>query len=410
MNTDLDLAQATALGVVIQRPTMAAEVFAQVRVEDFDGHYQDVAHTLHSLRLSKTPIEQLSVVSEMTRRGTIGRAGGPAEIARIAGHGFGDPSYACDVIVRTSRLRRLWTMGTKTVQAVQALDVDPMPVARGVVEAAQAIVDGIEAEGDISTQSLGEFLDVEDAPYEWVIPGLLERGDRLVLTGSEGSGKSVLLRQLAVAAASGVHPFTHERMPAQRVLLVDCENGPVKLRRALRAMATVGQKRGTDPSLMMHVECVPAGLDLTQPEDEAWLVRMVSAIQPDLLITGPIYRLHASNPNDEEPARKVTRVLDRCRVAAHCALVTEAHAGHGYGGNERPVRPAGSSLWLRWPEFGYGLRPPKDYQPDERVMDLVPWRGDREERNWPTRLRAGGWWPWEAVQSHEWSPSDHAIA
>jgi replicative DNA helicase len=66
-------------------------------------------------------------------------------------------------------------------------------------------------------------------------------------------------------------------------------------------------------------------------------------------------RLHAANPNDEEPARKVTQVLDRCRSAANCAIVTEAHAGHGYGGLERPIRPTGSSLWLRWPEFGYGL-------------------------------------------------------
>jgi hypothetical protein len=156
----------------------------------------------------------------------------------------------------------------------------------------------------------------------------------------------------------------------------------------------------------MFLEAIPEGLDLMKPEDEQWLVRVVSAIQPDLLITGPIYRLHAANPNDEETARKVAKVLDRCRAAANCALVTEAHAGHG-GGQEgvRPVRPVGSSLWLRWPEFGYGLRATQNYNPEDRLVDFVPWRGDREERAWPKQLATGGAWPWRAVEDRPFNPS-----
>ena len=57
---------------------------------------------------------------------------------------------------------------------------------------------------------LYEFLAIVDPPSDWVIPGLLERGDRLIWTGFEGLGKSVVVRQLAVCAAAGVHPFTRE--------------------------------------------------------------------------------------------------------------------------------------------------------------------------------------------------------
>ena len=64
---------------------------------------------------------------------------------------------------------------------------------------------------------LYEFISIVDPPSDWVIPALLERGDRLIWTGFEGLGKSVITRQLAVCAAAGVHPFTGEPItPAAR--------------------------------------------------------------------------------------------------------------------------------------------------------------------------------------------------
>lgn len=395
MEDTLRHAFTVAIGSVIREPELAGKVFARVSTEDFDPPFRDVAEAIHGLRVAQRTIDGLAVVDEMTKRGTIGRAGGASEVLAITGAAsLGDPDYATDVIVRHARLRRLWTVTSKATQYATQPEADPLTIARTLSEHAQGVIDGIEAEGDVTTASLGEFLDSDDPPHDWVVPGLLERGDRLVLTGSEGLGKSVLQRQIAVCAAAGVHPFTHRRVAPARVLLVDCENGPVKLRRALRPLMVQAMRFGEDPRQQMFIESIPAGLDLTKAEDEMWLTRTVAAIQPALLLTGPLYRLHAANPNDEEPARQVTRVLDRCRSVSNCALVTEAHAGHGYGQGERPVRPTGTSLWLRWPEFGYGLRATGDYDPAQRVVDFVPWRGDREERDWPKRIRAGGAWPW----------------
>ena len=397
VDASLELAYSVAIATILRDPSHAGPVFARARVEEMDPPFRDYAEAINGLRVRKAAIDALSVVDEMTRRGTIGRIGGPAAVMAV-GAFIGDVDWAVDVIVRTQRLRRAWRVGEQTAAAAMNPDADPLALARSMQESAQSIIDGIEAEGDVTTPSLREFLDRDDPPFDWVVPGLLERGDRLILTGAEGLGKSVLMRQLAVCAAAGVHPFTHRKVEPARVLVIDCENGPVKLRRALRPLVHQAQRFGVDPSENMHIEAIPAGLDLTKGDDEMWLSRVVSAIQPDLLITGPVYRLHAANPNDEEPARKVTQVLDRCRAAANCALITEAHAGHGYGPGERPVRPTGSSLWLRWPEFGYGLRAASDFNPESRVVDFVPWRGDREARDWPKRLRAGGAWPW--VEDH----------
>jgi Mrp family chromosome partitioning ATPase len=56
------------------------------------------------------------------------------------------------------------------------------------------------------------------------MPGLIERGDRIMITGYEGWAKSTFLRQLAVALALRLHPFTGEQHRAVRVLFIDCEN------------------------------------------------------------------------------------------------------------------------------------------------------------------------------------------
>lgn len=536
----LAAAEAVLISGLIHRPESRSAVWAQVDTIDLHPPYRQIAEAVHGLHMRDAEVSILSVLDEMGRRGTLSRAGGAAEVTSIAGN-VGDPGYALGVVTRGVRLRRLAALGARAVQAAEQPGTEPLELAQRIAGAAQSIVHGIESAGAPDVPDLAAFLDVEDQPYDWVIPGMLEHGDRLILTGSEGLGKalaldtpvlttggwstmggltdgcevfapdgsvarvvaatdvmrdrpcylvrfeegeeitadaghmwvtataaapvwqvrttaelagsvadghfvpsvaalpgvagrgarrvvavvpvesvpvrciqvdradgmfvagaecipthnSVLCRQIAVCAAAGVHPFTHARVPQQRVLFIDCENSPQKLRRALRALRIAAHQNGSDPDANMWIEAIPEGLDLTKPDDELWLLQRVTAIQPDLLVIGPIYRLHAANPNDEEPARRLTRVLDRCRAVSNCALMTEAHTSHANGSSERPLRPTGSSLWMRWPEFGYGIREAEDYSPRNRLVSFSSWRGDREERDWPRRLRAGTAWPWE---------------
>lgn len=64
-------------------------------------------------------------------------------------------------------------------------------------------------DGDGPDPELDQFLAEPEPDYDWLIPDILERGDRVILTGGEGAGKSTLLRQIGVQCASGIHPFTH---------------------------------------------------------------------------------------------------------------------------------------------------------------------------------------------------------
>lgn len=245
--------------------------------------------------------------------------------------------------------------------------------------------------------NLDEFCDQDLPDDDWIVPGLLNRGDRLVLTGGEGLGKTVMMRQIAVCAAAGVHPFTYRAVPRQTVLYVDAENPKrimvgsfSELRKSIR------EKRGPMDAHRLWIERRPAGMNLSDPAERLWLSRLVALVNPDLLCIGPAYKLYVSSgkEREEDLARQVTSALDVVREEANCALILEHHAPHG-DGQERAVRPIGSSLWLRWPEFGYGIRPAKDFDKRTRSCDFVPWRGPRDERDWPERVNAlGSFLPW----------------
>lgn len=228
-------------------------------------------------------------------------------------------------------------------------------------------------------------------PSDHVIPGVLARGERVIVTAAEGAGKSTLLRQMAVQVAAGVHPFTLDDVPARRVLVVDCENSRTHVRAKLRPLALKVSGRLLPGALSVAV--VPEGADVSDPKDAAWLRQEIEAAEPDLVVMGPIYKLISADAEGggELAAAALMSLVDDLRGRLDCAFVLEAHVPHAAPGQKtRPSRPYGSSRWMRWPEFGVFLR-----CDDGHVGWLDHWRGAREDdRQWPRALQRGGAWPW----------------
>lgn len=303
--------------------------------------------------------------------------------------------YAQQVADRGLR-RRLIAAAHGTVQRAHELEDAAEAAEWAVTE--MTIARDTQNTPDPSDVDIHDLLN-ERIVDEWVVPGLLARGDRLILTGSEGLGKSSLLRQLAVMTAAGLHPFTTENLVPRRVLVVDCENGRKLSRDRYRPLVAQAQALRRPVEDRLRVDIRPSGLNLLDAADAALLLRTVERVRPDLLLIGPIYRLHEDDPNDEKAARKIAAVLDRARAAVGCAVVTEAHTPHSDGPGGHMLRPFGSSLWKRWPEFGYCLKLSSDSDLKARLCKLIPWRGPRDERDWPEGLQAGGEWPWTPVSA-----------
>jgi hypothetical protein len=238
----------------------------------------------------------------------------------------------------------------------------------------------------------------------------VDREDGMFVAGREciPTHNSVLCSQIAACLAGGVHPFGGHVMgsgdKSVRVLVIDCENSDDQSRRRYRwvidrvkAVREQNDYASIDWNDQMRIDTKPAGIDLLSGRDISWLENAIQSLAPDLLVLGPLYKLHHRDPSEETSAREVAHVIDGLRERHGFALLTEAHAGNSNDmqGN-RVMRPIGSSLWRRWPEFGFGIRRASDDPGKARaeVVDVVSWRGAREERAWPTKLSHGHTLPW----------------
>ena len=295
--------------------------------------------------------------------------------------------------------RRLYAEAVKIQQQALNPEADAQGFAASAVTRFANLRDSGITE-DIASITMAELLADPDDEPNWLIPGLLERRDRLILTGEEGLGKSYLLRQIAVMAAAGLSPFDpSEKIPPIRVMIIDCENSRGQIRRKVRRVVDFAHRHSRSGPPVLTLLCSNR-MDITRDKDLARIHYELDVTQPDLLVIGPLYRLVPRAQQTDDEAAPVLAALDTIRDR-DIALLIEAHAGHSIGrGGQRDLRPRGSSALLGWPEFGYGMRGVAT-----GYADLVAWRGDRDERGWPDRVRHCHehirWIPVE----NEWSPS-----
>lgn len=359
--------------------------------------------------LADEPADVVTIAAELIRRGHLNRIGGAPYLHTLIASvpTAANAAYYAEIVAEKATLRRLVDAGTRVVQLgygdARGEEVDEI-VARARREIDTATDrDSIAYADDVAT-SLADLVCEPELPEDWVVPGLLERGDRLILTGHEGLGKSTLVAQLALTIAGGIHPFTGVPLSddgaTQRVLILDVENTRRQLRRRLGRMAAVVDNarrgHGLDPvDWKEAVEIIirPDGVDLSKPREISSLDGKCAEIAPELLVAGPLYKMTGYNTHEEEGALKLLQTLDGIRVRHNLALISEHHTPHAQAGQARSTRPIGSSTFLRWPEFGLGLARHPDGDPEQEYPSWVQvrrWRGSREERDWPHELRHGG--------------------
>lgn len=225
---------------------------------------------------------------------------------------------------------------------------------------------------------------------EFVIDSTLAKGERLLLIGLEGSGKSTLLRQIAVQVSAGIHPFTGLAMKEpKKVLFIDAENQPDQTLESWQHMVglCIRHDMPVERGMLTVLEEHAGGRDLVSPEGSAWLTERVHAYRPDLVVMGPLTNLADRDLRDDEPVRRIRNAVDAARTICNSAFIMEHHAPQRASIDKvREVRPYGSSLFLKWPDYGYALKPTDD----PKVFEWAKNRGPRvRSREWPLALREG---------------------
>lgn len=358
-------------------------------------------NALRVLRAKNAPTDAPALLGELQRQGDRLSLAAIALLPDIlsAGTLASTAGYHAQTVVERARARDGKTLAMRLGQMYDQPDVDHAAIAGLLREHLE------DEEAKVSTAAvpnIDELLSGDDPEHDWLIPGLLERGDRLILTGPEGGGKSTFLRQLSVMCASGIHPFLLEPITPLHVLVVDLENSRRQTRRETRPLR-IKVGRQLDPD-NLHIEVRIQGIDLTQAADVDWLHRTIDTLKPDLLVTGPVYKMANGDPNEEKSAKPVAMALDRMRAEHDVAVLLEAHSAKAPAGQKRrPKEPYGWSGWMRWPEFGIHL---------DDDGTVTHWRGMREQRDWPELLLRGGSWPWMPARTepdHRWALIHQAI-
>lgn len=250
--------------------------------------------------------------------------------------------------------------------------------------------DAAKVSDKLQPKTLGQILDMQHED-DWAIPGLLERGDRLVVTGLEGGGKSYFLRQVSVMSAAGLDPFSRAPIKPMKVLVVDAENSERQWSRAAKYVTDLAEQWGSRSPRTEVVVAAGVRIDLGVTADANQIHKLIDEHKPDILQIGPLYKLVAKEIKTDDDAAPLIMTLDSFRERG-LVLLMEAHTGLD-GKGAKTLRPRGSSALLGWPEFGFGLLPTEE---NPEFVDLVRWRGDREQRAWPSGFRRGflGELPW----------------
>jgi len=248
------------------------------------------------------------------------------------------------------------------------------------------------------------FLETDvDLSYDWVIPNVLERQERVIVVAAEGAGKTTLARQVALMSSAGIHPFRRDVMPKVRTLMIDLENPERIIRRTSLRIYDKIKWFGKHEDMDAHLLMKPDGVNLLTPKDKALIEEHVAMVQPDIVFFGPLYKafIDPGGRTAESVSIEIAKFLDYIRHTYNCALWIEHHAPLGSGG-QRDLRPFGSAVWSRWSEFGLALAPDPT---DPELIEFKHYRGQREAREWPALCKRGESWPFEVVEFSQYQNS-----
>lgn len=401
---DLD-AERQLLAIALSGHPTIRDMFLTIPAGVWEPRHEPIATVLRDRLTREIPIDPGTIATDSAKAvGTDERANRMYKFVldcSATAPPMASWSYYLERVLTCHAIRETAAAGQRLTQRAETAEelADIADHIRATQTDLDTITSNLTARATEPPLSLQDILDSPEQPHDWLVPNLWERGDRIILTGYEGTGKSMLLAQFALTVAAGLHPFAADpyQTNGNRVLALDCENSVRQIRRRYRGIVgkiNLIRERHALPAIdwSQHLRFVlrPEGIDLTDITEYARLEQAIATTAPDLVVAGPLYRLHKMNINDEQAARELVDALDRLRTKYRFTLICEAHVGHiGEAAGGRKLRPTGSSLFLRWPEFGYGIRADPSVANEEHpsLVEMVAWRGAREERAWPDMLR-----------------------
>lgn len=397
-----DYAPAALHNIEAERYVLAACLSANQAVEDvaevlhpedfYRPLHQDIFHAMIAMLLADEPITPVTLLAWLRRDKVRVEDMYVADLFALPATGVQAVAHA-RIVWDAAIRRRIDEAAIRMQQLAPQPGEDPADL----IKRALAFLEGVSPHTRRAL-TLDEFMAQEGAQSSMLIPGLLARCERVILVAPEGSGKTEVGYQVAFGLAAGLHPFALTPMPAGRALLIDFENPLPNLQRRLsRFRAIASQSERWHPG-NVAIYARTGGIDITRQEDAFELAEVIRRFKPDIVVGGPVYKMFDEGDDDRAKHRAITRFFDRERQRHGIAVWLETHAPIGLERGKRTLRPEGSGIWSKWPEFGIALA---THGKDRGTMLVGRFRGDRERgRCWPEEITRNRMpepcWPWTA--------------
>ncbi|MGW4126390.1 LAGLIDADG family homing endonuclease [Nocardia sp. NPDC004711] len=193
-------AERTLIGTALLAPDRRRNEFLSVQLEDwFNPEARHIAIVIAEMMTAGHPVDQNTVLVEAQNRGLVPARIKPRTLLDC-GDAAGLPESAgvhAERIRALSAARKLSQVGMRLAQRMETAwtsGTDPADIAAAISETRRACGDAERIATAVTEPPtrMGDFLSIPDT-HEWLVPNLLERMDRIVLTGAEGGGKALAL-------------------------------------------------------------------------------------------------------------------------------------------------------------------------------------------------------------------------
>lgn len=197
--------------------------------------------------------------------------------------------------------------------ASDAFDID------GLAERAAIQAVELEDAGEV-WESVSMMLARSTEPDQWILSGLIERGDQVMIGGAPKAGKSLMAMQIALAVAQGGQ-FLQWRAPAKlKVLYVNFEIKAKRLGQRLAAMmGGIEQYREDTAPDMMFVNAWRT-CDVLDPD---WLARLAGVVDrsgADLIVWDVLARMHHADEMSPQMKDVMLNIRLASRDKAHIVV------------------------------------------------------------------------------------------
>lgn len=205
----------------------------------------------------------------------------------------------------------------------------------------------------IQVQTARELCSITLPSQDELVGPLLVRGNRLVVAGHTGEGKTTFALQLIRAYLGGDRFLKWQPRDGVRVcraLVIDAEQGVRTVQRRLR-------EAGVHESDTLDYIRVPDGLNLDDSAEADQIEETLANKKYDVVVLDPLYKLHKGEMTDERAAVELMRQLDHWREKYHFALILLAHCRKPAQGYPFTIHDVfGSTALSRGAEIVLGLQ------------------------------------------------------